>query len=154
MQWKQGAVCARHSHQLFEPYYTISYTVENIFSNLKLTWLIVHAFLVVHCYASKFENVASPQVNNYASCVIFIPQTAGDALLDVLIGVTSPAGRLPNTWPASLDQVWILRSSSSSSSLPPSLPPSQVPDITDYTMVNRTYRYFQGDPLFPFGYGL
>ena len=32
-------------------------------------------------------------------------QTAGSALVDVLTGVVSPAGRLPNTWPASLDQV-------------------------------------------------
>ena len=31
---------------------------------------------------------------------------------------------------------------------------TQVPDITDYSMVNRTYRYFEGVPLFPFGYGL
>ena len=31
---------------------------------------------------------------------------------------------------------------------------TQVPEITDYTMVNRTYRYFEGVPLFPFGYGL
>ena len=31
---------------------------------------------------------------------------------------------------------------------------TQVPEITNYTMVNRTYRYFQGVPLFPFGYGL
>ena len=30
----------------------------------------------------------------------------------------------------------------------------QVPEITNYTMVNRTYRYFEGIPLFPFGYGL
>lgn len=29
-----------------------------------------------------------------------------------------------------------------------------MPDITNYTMVSRTYRYFEGDPLFPFGYGL
>ena len=31
---------------------------------------------------------------------------------------------------------------------------SQVPEVTNYTMVGRTYRYFQGDPLYPFGYGL
>lgn len=31
---------------------------------------------------------------------------------------------------------------------------TQVPEITNYTMVNRTYRYFEGTPLFPFGYGL
>ena len=30
----------------------------------------------------------------------------------------------------------------------------QVPAITNYTMVNRTYRYFEGVPLYPFGYGL
>ena len=30
----------------------------------------------------------------------------------------------------------------------------QVPEITNYTMVKRTYRYFEGVPLFPFGYGL
>ena len=30
----------------------------------------------------------------------------------------------------------------------------KLPDITNYTMVNRTYRYFEGVPLLPFGYGL
>ena len=30
----------------------------------------------------------------------------------------------------------------------------QIPDITDYTMVNRTYRYYEGDVMFPFGFGL
>lgn len=30
----------------------------------------------------------------------------------------------------------------------------QYPAMTDYTMVNRTYRYFSGKPLYPFGYGL
>jgi beta-glucosidase len=31
---------------------------------------------------------------------------------------------------------------------------NDLPDFLDYTMKNRTYRYFQGEPLFPFGYGL
>ena len=60
-------------------------------------------------------------------------QTAGVAIANVLTGKYNPAGRLPNTWPMSLDQ---------------------VPPIVDYTMVNRTYRYFEGEPLYPFGYGL
>eukprot|EP00731_Ephydatia_muelleri_P029897 Em0021g420a len=63
----------------------------------------------------------------------FPAQSAGTALASVLTGQYNPGGRLPNTWPASLDQ---------------------VPDITNYTMVGRTYRYFQGEPLYPFGYGL
>jgi beta-glucosidase len=63
----------------------------------------------------------------------FPAQTAGTALANVLMGRYNPAGRLPNTWPASLDQ---------------------VPPISNYTMVNRTYRYFEGIPLYPFGYGL
>ena len=31
---------------------------------------------------------------------------------------------------------------------------NDLPDFLDYTMKNRTYRYFKGEPLFPFGYGL
>ncbi|XP_019862172.1 PREDICTED: uncharacterized protein LOC100638070 isoform X2 [Amphimedon queenslandica] len=60
-------------------------------------------------------------------------QTAGKAIANVLTGEYNPSGRLPNTWPASLDQ---------------------VPGITNYTMKERTYRYFTQEPLYPFGYGL
>ncbi|XP_028393522.1 probable beta-D-xylosidase 6 [Dendronephthya gigantea] len=64
----------------------------------------------------------------------FLPgQNAGKALVAVLLGYENPAGRLPYTWPASM---------------------SQVPDMTNYSMDGRTYRYFKGDPLYPFGYGL
>jgi beta-glucosidase len=31
---------------------------------------------------------------------------------------------------------------------------SQLPAFTDYSMAGRTYRYFKGDPLYPFGFGL
>ena len=60
-------------------------------------------------------------------------QSAGDALVAVLTGKYNPAGRLPNTWPASLND---------------------VPAITNYTMSQRTYRYSTHQPLYPFGYGL
>jgi beta-glucosidase len=60
-------------------------------------------------------------------------QTAGEAIANVLTGKYNPAGRLPNTWPMSLDQ---------------------VPDMTNYTMEGRTYRYSTAEPLYPFGYGL
>jgi beta-glucosidase len=62
-------------------------------------------------------------------------QELGDAVADVLFGDTAPAGRLTQTWYASLDG---------------------MPPITDYDIIqgNRTYLYFDGEPLFPFGYGL
>ena len=61
-------------------------------------------------------------------------QELGNALADVLFGSYNPAGRLVQTWPRSLDQ---------------------LPPMMDYNIRNgRTYMYFKGDPLYPFGYGL
>src|SRR5580658_2465785 len=60
-------------------------------------------------------------------------QAGGTALADVLFGDYNPAGRLPVTFYKSADQ---------------------LPPFTDYSMKGRTYRYFTGEPLFPFGYGL
>ena len=60
-------------------------------------------------------------------------EEAGSAIADTLAGVNNPAGRLPVTFYKGLDQ---------------------VPEFTDYSMKNRTYRYFKGEPLYPFGYGL
>jgi beta-glucosidase len=60
-------------------------------------------------------------------------QAAGTAIADVLFGKHSPAGRLPITFPKSLDD---------------------VPAFTDYSMRGRTYRYLEKEPLYPFGYGL
>ncbi len=60
-------------------------------------------------------------------------QAAGTAVADVLFGSVSPAGRLPLTFYRSVDQ---------------------LPPFDDYSMKNRTYRYFTGAPLYPFGHGL
>ena len=60
-------------------------------------------------------------------------QAGGNAIADVLFGDYNPAGRLPVTFYKSADQ---------------------LPPFTDYAMQGRTYRYFKGEPLFPFGYGL
>jgi beta-glucosidase len=60
-------------------------------------------------------------------------QAGGDALADVLFGDYNPAGRLPVTFYQSA---------------------GQLPPFTDYNMKGRTYRFFTGEPLFPFGFGL
>jgi beta-glucosidase len=57
----------------------------------------------------------------------------GTAIAETLAGDNDPAGRLPLTFYASL---------------------SQVPPFTDYSMRGRTYRYFEGKPLYGFGFGL
>jgi beta-glucosidase len=60
-------------------------------------------------------------------------EEAGSAIAETLAGVNNPAGRLPVTFYKSVDQ---------------------LPPFTDYAMTGRTYRYFQRDPLYPFGFGL
>jgi beta-glucosidase len=60
-------------------------------------------------------------------------QEGGNAVADVLFGDYNPAGRLPVTYYKSVEQ---------------------LPPFEDYEMDGRTYKYFEGDPLYPFGYGL
>jgi beta-glucosidase len=60
-------------------------------------------------------------------------EEGGTAIAQTLAGVNNPAGRLPVTFYKSLEQ---------------------LPAFEDYSMKNRTYRYFGGQPLYPFGYGL
>jgi len=57
----------------------------------------------------------------------------GNAVADIIAGDYNPAGRLPVTFYKSLEQ---------------------LPPFDDYSMAKRTYRYFNGEPLYPFGYGL
>lgn len=61
-------------------------------------------------------------------------QELGNALAEVLFGDYNPGGKLVQTWPASMEQ---------------------LPPMMDYDIRNgRTYMYFKGTPLYPFGYGL
>ncbi len=60
-------------------------------------------------------------------------QTAGKAVADVLFGDYNPSGKLPVTFYRSVDD---------------------LPDFKDYNMRGRTYRYFKGEVLYPFGFGL
>jgi beta-glucosidase len=60
-------------------------------------------------------------------------EEGGTAIAQTLAGDNNPGGRLPVTFYSSVDQ---------------------LPPFTDYAMKNRTYRFFAGTPLYPFGYGL
>ena len=60
-------------------------------------------------------------------------QQGGNAVADVLFGATNPSGRLPVTFYKSVDE---------------------LPPFADYSMKGRTYRYFEGEPSYPFGHGL
>jgi beta-glucosidase len=60
-------------------------------------------------------------------------EEGGAAIAETLSGKSNPAGRLPVTFYTGVDQ---------------------LPPFEDYSMKNRTYRYFSGTPLYPFGYGL
>jgi beta-glucosidase len=60
-------------------------------------------------------------------------EEGGSAIAQTLAGVNNPAGRLPVTFYKGVEQ---------------------LPSFDDYSMENRTYRYFKGQPLYPFGYGL
>ena len=60
-------------------------------------------------------------------------EEGGTAIAETLDGTNNPSGRLPITVYTGVEQ---------------------LPDFTDYSMARRTYRYFDGQPLFPFGFGL
>ena len=74
------------------------------------------------------------QDNLPALLVAWYPgQQGGSAVADVLFGDANPAGRLPVTFYESV---------------------AQLPAFDDYHMEGRTYRYFRGEPVYPFGFGL
>jgi beta-glucosidase len=75
-------------------------------------------------------------INGHANAVLeawYPGEEGGAAVAETLSGKNNPAGKLPVTFYTGV---------------------SQLPNFEDYGMANRTYRYFSGKPLYPFGYGL
>jgi len=80
--------------------------------------------------------IALGEVEEMVDAILFVwypGMQGGRAVADVLFGDVSPSGKLPLTFPRSLDQ---------------------LPPFDDYSMDNRTYRYMKAEPLYPFGFGL
>ena len=80
--------------------------------------------------------IALGEVEDMVDAILFVwypGMEGGRAVADVLFGEVSPTGKLPVTFPKSLDQ---------------------LPAFDDYSMKGRTYRYMMEEPLYPFGFGL
>ncbi len=74
--------------------------------------------------------------NDHANAILeawYSGEEGGTAIAETLAGANNPSGRLPVTFYKGVEQ---------------------LPPFDDYAMGNRTYRYFAGQPLYPFGYGL
>jgi beta-glucosidase len=79
--------------------------------------------------------ITMPELHDLADAILWIwypGQEGGNAVADVIFGNRVPSGKLPITFPASVDQ---------------------LPPYEDYSMNERTYRYMTAEPLYPFGYG-
>jgi beta-glucosidase len=80
--------------------------------------------------------IALGEIEEMVDAILFVwypGMEGGRAVADVLFGDVSPSGKLPITFPKSLDQ---------------------LPAFDDYSMNGRTYRYMTAEPLYPFGFGL
>jgi len=76
------------------------------------------------------------EVHEIADAVVLVwypGEEGGNAVADILFGKVAPSGRLPITFPRSLDQ---------------------LPAYENYSMKGRTYRFMNAEPMYPFGFGL
>jgi len=90
---------------------------------------VVFVIMTGSAIATPWESENIPSIIN----AWYGGQSAGTAIADVLFGDYNPGGRLPVTFYKS---------------------DTDLPAFSSYDMTNRTYRYFKGEALYPFGYGL
>jgi len=104
---------------------------ETLIKNLyKVNPNIILVMVSSFPYAINWEQANIPAIIHITHC----SQEQGNALADAIFGDINPGGRLVQTWPDSL---------------------SQLPPMMDYNIRHgRTYMYFKGKPLYPFGFGL
>lgn len=90
--------------------------------------------VIVCNMAGSAINLGYSEQNNAAILQAWYPGASGGrAVADIIFGRYSPCAKLPITFYHSVDD---------------------LPAFTDYNMRNRTYKYYEGEPLYPFGYGL
>ncbi len=102
---------------------------------------LIKAVMAVNPRTVLVVNSACPVALNWEKenvpailCSLFAGEQQGNAIADVLFGDYNPGGKLCSTWFRDV---------------------SQLPNFHDYDIKHgRTYMYFRGDPLYPFGYGL
>lgn len=87
----------------------------------------------VNCSGSAVGLVPEDSICDAILQAWYPGQAGGQAVAEVIFGTYNPGGRLPVTFYRD---------------------DSQLPDFEDYSMLGRTYRYFRGEPLYPFGHGL
>ena len=85
------------------------------------------------CSGSAIGLVPEQQTTDAIVQAWYGGQAGGQALAEVIFGRVNPSGKLPVTFYRNIEQ---------------------LPDFEDYNMEGHTYRYFRGEPLYPFGYGL
>lgn len=90
-------------------------------------------FVLVNMTGSAMDFAEGGEKANAVIQAWYPGALGGKAVADLLTGAYSPSGRLPLTFYKN---------------------DNDIPEFTDYSMKNRTYKYFEGEPLYPFGYGL
>ena len=102
----------------------------------KLLETVVAAGTPVVLLLGAGSAMAIPYADEHCAAILDVwypGNLGGTAAANILFGKASPCGKLPVTFYHST---------------------SDLPEFTDYSMKNRTYRYYQGEVLYPFGYGL